>query len=361
MNTQAQPTATTTKKPRTHRVPKGTMAAALVTAGVAAPATPHSLAEAEQLNLTLPIKEQWVSYRGEFMSRESMEAMANAALAESKAETTITQGVSYFDLIETLQSLLAHEMLKARVLSSMAWGLDTAAINVARNVFWTAHAEATETGSIDDFNNFVNKFKEMRANENYVEDLGFELNSGPIQSLALMVKLSQGWHDAAMGAAANAGMRYTPKTFEVLLNTEKPQAVKADTIVKLNMIVDSMYEDDADADPKEIQDAKDRLAEMQRMRAIDQHDSRQRITPAVLRVIDYATYHGSSADSFWQLPIDLQARLINQAISAIERSITDLAGYSKITAVEYIGIIKEAKAAIKQLNETVKHGKFAAH
>lgn len=357
MTTQAQ---STTKTPRTHRVPKGTMQAALLTAGVTTPAVPHSLEEAERLNASLPIKDQWVSYKGEFMSRTSMEAMANAAAADEGKEKTITHGVSYFDLSNTLQEVLVHELLKARVLSSMAWSIDTAAINVARNVFWDAHAEATSSGSIDDFNNFVNKMADMRANENYVEDLGFELNAGPLKSLALMLKLSQSWHDAATGAAAAAGIRYTPKTFELLLATEKPQAVRADTVAKLHAAVDAMYEDE-DADPAEIADAKAKMVEMQRIRSIDQHDSRQRITPAVLKIIDYAGYHGTGEDQFWQLPIDMQARLIGQASSAIDRSLSDLASYSKISQMEYIGIIKEAKAAMRRLNETVKSGKFAAH
>lgn len=299
---------------RTHTVPAGTMAQALVAAGV----TPETA-------------------------------------------STTTHGVAYFDLLTTLDEVLFHALFRARVLSSMAWAFDTAAINVARSIFWDTHKESTESGHIDNFADFLNKMSEMRANENYIEDLGFELGAGRLQSLTLLLKLSQKWHDTAQSAAMGAGIKYTPKTFEMLLASEKAQQVDALTIAKLDALIEATFEGE-DHTPDEIADAKKLVAAQQNERMAAMHASRQMISPAVLRIIAYADYRDSNdATEFWQLPIELQARLVGNAISSIDRTVTDLASYKSITAIEYIGLIKEAKGAKTRLNDVLRSGKFIAH
>lgn len=306
-------------------------------------------------------------------------ALTNAGITpDTKAPTSITHGVAYFDLLTTLDEVLVHALFRARVLSSMAWALDTAAINAARSIFWDTHKESVENGHIDNFADFLNKMSEMRANENYVEDLGFELGAGRLQSLSLMLKLSQRWHDSAEQAAVGAGIKYTPKTFEQLLASEKAQKVDNLTLTKLNALVDATFEGE-DSTPEEIEQARKMVAHQQAERMAAMHASRQLISPAVLRIIAYAEHRDYFVDykgdptaaevaqdmnadtEFWQLPIDLQARLVNNAVSAVDRTVTDLAAYKSITAIEYIGLIKEAKGAKNRLNEVLRSGKFIAH
>lgn len=287
------------------------------------------------------------------------QALTNAGIAPESTSTT-THGTAYFDLMDTLNDVLVHALFRARVLSSMAWAFDTAAINTARSVFWDTHQESTQAGHIDNFANFLNKMSEMRANENYVEDLGFELGAGKLQSLSLLIKLARSWHDAAQGAAVAANVKYAPKTVEQLLASEKPQQVDALTIAKLDALVDATF-DGEDHTPEEVEEAKKLIAAQQNERMAAMHASRQMITPAVLRIMAYADYHDTDATEFWQLPIELQARLINNAISSIDRTITDLASYRSITSIEYIGLIKEAKGAKARLNEVLKSSKFIAH
>lgn len=345
---------------RTHTVPTGTMALALINAGIAAPAIPTSLSEAAELNTSLPIAQQWVKYNGEFMSRLEMQALADEADAAKEPANTV-QGTAYFDLLDTLNDVLTHSLLRARVLSSMAWTIDTAAINIARSIFWDTHKEASEVGHIDNFADFLNRMSEMRANENYVEDLGFEIGSGKLQSLSLLLKLSQNWHDTAQGAAVGANIKYAPKSFEQLLASEKAQAIDALTMSKLDALIEATFEGEEHT-PEEVEQAKKLVAAQQAERMAAMHASRQMISPAVLRILAYADYRDESeASEFWQLPIEVQARLVNNAISALDRTVTDLAAYRSITAFEYIGIIKEAKAAKARLNDVLKSSKFIAH
>jgi len=346
---------------RTHTVPTGTMASAFTNAGIAAPVIPTSLSEAAELNASLPIVKQWVSYQGQMVTRAEMEVLANEADAAAAENAPVSYGTAFFDLFPTLEDLLVHPLLRARVLSSMAWILDTTAINTARSVFWDVHKEASEAGHIDDFADFLNRMAEMRANENYVEDLGFELGAGKLQSLTLLLKLSQKWHDAAQGASVGANIKYVPKSFEMLLASEKAQAVDALTTAKLEALVDAVYEGEAHT-AEEVAESKKLLAAQQAERMAQMHATRQKISPAVLRIIAYASYRDESeAEEFWQLPIEVQTRLVNNAISAIDRTLTDLAAYKSITAIQYIGLIREAKAAKARLGEVLRSGRFAAH
>lgn len=315
---------TTAKTPRTHRVAKGSTAAAH-----AAPAVVQA------------------------------ELPTNAAvLAVAPAVDEVIHGTAFYDLFDSLDEVLVHPMMKARVLSSMAWMLDTSIINTARSVFWDTQASAAEAGHIDNFNDFINAMANMRTNENYVEDLGFELGAGRLQQLSLMLKLSQTWHDKAEQSAVVAGIKYTPKSFEVLITSEKVQTVDVLTKSKLDALIDATF-DGEEHTPEEVAAAKAMLLKQQQERMTLMHASKQAVAPAVLRIIAYGGYRDCDLSEFWQLTIESQVRLITAAVRGIDRTMTDLSAYKSITVIEYVGMIKEAKVAQRVLNEVLRSPRYA--
>ncbi len=314
---------TTTKTPRTHRVAKGSTAAA---------------------HAALPA--------------DTSTQLKQDALAVANKVEDVVHGTAFFDIMDTLDTVLVHPLMKARVLSSMAWSMDASIINVARNVFWDTHKEASVNGHIDDFANFINTMADMQANENYVEDLGFELGAGRLQQLSLMLKLSVDWHDKAEQAAVAAGVKYTPKGFEELMASEKVQVLDTLSKAKLDALIEATFEGEEHT-PEEIEQAKKMLTAQQQERLQQMHASRQAVAPAVLRIISYGAYRECDATDFWQLPVDAQARMVTAAIRSIQRTMTDLAGYKAITVIEYVGLIKESKAAERALNDVLKTPRFA--
>lgn len=299
------------------------------------------------------------------------------AIAEITARQIAQRGTAYYDLIPELKDLLTTPMLRARVLSSMAWTLDVNIINTARSVFYDTYKDVTETQSIDGMSDFISAMSEMRANENYMEDLGFELNTGRLQSLTMMLHLSREWHDAAESAAVDANMKYSAKTFAELLASEKPQQVDTLSRTKIRALVRAMvlgdeeaeFVDQCEADnvldqPRylellaQLTEAETLMIKKQEEDYRQMFEQRQKVSPAVERIIQYGSYRDCDDANFWQLAVDTQYRLIQSASRTVQRVMQDLASYKSIPMVEYLVIIKESKAAIKALNEVLASPKF---
>jgi hypothetical protein len=329
---------------RTHQVPASS------TIGEAAPEISRQLRAELDAN-----PEGKIIFEGSITTREQASATLTAREAAG-------HGTSYFDLIEVLNDKLTQPMLRARVLSSMAWMLDMNVINTGRSLFYDVHKEATESGTIDNFADFLSKMCELQAGEAFAEGLGYELNTGRLASLSLMLRLRQTWHDKAESAAANARIKYEPKSFEVLMASEKVQTVDTLTREKLSALVDATYEGE-NASTEEIAQAQALLLNQQAARNVQIHESRQLVAPAILRIIDNADFHGKAIESaeFWQLALDTQIRLIGAARRAVERTLSDLASYKTITTLEYVGMIKECKAMTRELDAVLTTGKYATH
>lgn len=273
-----------------------------------------------------------------------------------------SHGVTYFDLMESLSTKLVHPMLRARVMASNAWTLDSSIISTARSIFFDVYKDETEAGHIDNFADFLSKMSELRAGEDFAEGLGYELGAGRMKSLGTMMRVSTEWHDMARAAAANAKIKYDPKSFELLMASEKVQVVDVLTREKLAALIEVEYEDDENSTPEEAEQAKDMLIAQQTARNIQMHASRQMVAPAVLRIIEHVNLKHTAEDcNFWQLPLDMQIRLIGAARRTVDRTLTDLSTYRGISTLDYIGMIREAKAMKKELDTVLATGKFATH
>jgi hypothetical protein len=283
------------------------------------------------------------------------------AQVDTQAQPETNHGVAFFDIQEMLATDLPHPLMHARTLSSMAWSIDTTILNVARGLFFKAHKESMETNHVDNFNDFISLMSEMRANENYVEDLGFALESSSVQELCTLLSLSQRWHELADDSCRNAKIKYSPKSFEELLKAERPQAIDQLTERKIKALV-ALTMEGSGSTADELTEFETMVMNQRRAQFESMHETRQKIIPAVLRLIDYAKYH-SHGDSteFWQLSLESQVRLISSTRKTIDRVLTDLSSYRSITELEFIGMIREAKAVAKQLDNVLNTGKFATH
>lgn len=292
-----------------------------------------------------------VIYNGTEMTRKDAQA--------EHAKSEVIHGTNFLDLHDIADETLVYPLMKAKVTASMAWMMDTSIVTTARRVFWDTQADGVEGGHIDNFADFLNAIADLQTNENYVEQLGFELNTGRLQSLKIMLQLSAKWHDRARAAAIQNGQTYEPKSFETLLLSEKPAPVKADSIEKMTALAEAL------ADEGDTAEDKERLVQMlikkATNRAIEMHDSHKLIIPAVLKIISIAGYSNAGEESaeFWQLPADAQFRFINSMDASIKRTLEDISTYRKVTMIEYAGAIKEAKAACARLKTIAQSEKFA--
>lgn len=270
----------------------------------------------------------------------------------------IVHGTNYFDLREQLSWLLPTQLMRARVLSSMAWRIDTQIISLARNLFYTLYKDTVETGTIDAFNEFINAVAEQRGSEENTYDIGYE-NSGMFKTMVALLNSSHYWHDAAVESSAAAGVRYNPKPIHQLLAEEKPQTLSVLSAAKLNALAKAVSDGDAE---RELITAK-LLIEKEAQRNEQSHAGRQKIMPAVMRIIESANSKSPMNDisdepGFHTLPFAVQKQLIEFASKSIEMALTALATYTSISTLEYAGMITEALAAQRALKVVLTAPKF---
>lgn len=302
----------------THTLPQGTMAAALSAVGL-----------------------------------HDSHVAADTAAPQHAVQSTF----AFFDPIDLVEGI-QHLTLRSLILSSMAWSADTLLINKARDVFYAARKTylESETPTINDFNEFVNAVKELEANQQYAEELGFEQNAGALQAIAQLTGLRQHWHDRAEIAAVAAKTKYAPKTLSELIATERIRTVDGE--VAINM--EALAEFSARGKVERIPQIKQHLIAEQNARYAAQHKDRQLVAPAVLNIISMGEYRqaGDSHD-FWQLSVDDQVRLITQAKGATERSIMTLATW-RLPQGDYARfVLPEGYDTVDKFDEVLNSTKFA--
>jgi len=266
----------------------------------------------------------------------------------------------YFDLHETLKSLLPHELLYARVLSSLAWTLDTNIVNNARGVVYDLYSEAMATGTIDSWAEFINALKEIEASEANAVLNGFE-ETGNFKVLVELLNQSKSWHDQAEAAADRAEIKYRKRSLEELLANEQPQRV--DTFTRDNLATIAKHVAKGDTNRERI--TTEMLIRQRTNQAASQHEQRQKLQPAVLRVLHEAQRRCDNAGydnediAFHTLPLAVQVRMIEATIRIIERTLTDLSGYRQITPIAFAGITAEGFDAMDHLKLVLKAPKYA--
>lgn len=294
----------------------------------------------------------------------TMAAALSAALHDSHvhADTAAPQHEvqsthAFFDPIDVIEEI-QHLTLRSLILSSMAWSADTMLINKARDVFYAARKTYMESESptINDFNEFINAVRELQANEQYAEELGFEQNSGALQSIAQLIGIRQHWHDRAEIAAVAAKTKYAPKTLSELIATERVRTVDGE--VASNM--EALAEFSARGKPERIPQIKQHLIAEQNARYAAQHKDRQLVAPAVLNIISMGEYRNAGdTHDFWQLAVDDQVRLITQTKAAVERSIMTLATW-RLPQGDYARfVLPEGYDTVDKLEAVLNSTKFA--
>jgi hypothetical protein len=313
---------------KTHTLPQGTMAAAFVDA---------------KLNY------------GRALSGENI----GKGNVPSPDKTPVHVGVSnfmFYDLLEHVDSLLMSGELKARTFGSLAWKLDTMIVNTARAVFKAMRTEALATGSLDAYAEFVNRIKEMTTSADHTVEVGFE-DTGLFNQLTAMLNQRKFWHDAAQKHSTRTN--YQPKTLVELIVSEEVQKVDGQTREKLAIEAEFMAPGDAARQAIEL----DGLVSLQASQFQTWFESKQKTTPAILRIIEIATQkavfvYDDECPPFHELPIQLQRQLIESTMNSVERTCSNLCSDKRVTTNDYRMFKRDAIACTKALAEVLKAPKF---
>lgn len=265
---------------------------------------------------------------------------------------------NFFDLVEFLDTKLDHEQFRSQVTNSMAWFVDTLAINAARALFyrdWSDFKAAGSVGSQDEYNTFLENFL---SSAELATNPGVEIVDGLSRDLVQLLGFSPMMHDIASRAASAAGRDYNPRTFDELLAAEKPMAVNAMTQAKLAQIAKFVEEDDEQAERETLK----MLVSKTELNALDMHTARQKLNPVVLGLVGVAEKHAKET-KFYDLDSKLQARLIQQGLNAMQSAVTRLASYNTIEVIGFAMILKNLRLAtgeLKAVQVTMRDAEEAA-
>lgn len=271
------------------------------------------------------------------------------------AAGVVASNYIYFDLIGHVEDQLIDGELKARVMSSLAWSLDTRAVNYARSVFFDTYKESVETGTIDAFNDFCTAMNERAVAGDHTHEVGFE-DVDSFSTLVSLLNMRKFWHDRAEACATRP---YKPKSLAELVLGERARTTAPDTKAKL--AIRAAYAADGDLDlEKQLLDSLIRKSDSTKQQ---QYELRAKLNPAVLRVLELAsaratTVYDGECPELHLLPIELQRSLIEGSIGAVERGLSDMADMRNVTLDDYTVAIKESRAFVKSIHEVLKAPKF---
>ena len=283
-------------------------------------------------------------------SHKAAPGQMEAALSALPRE--VVHSLNHFDLFDTIDRILPHPMMRAKVKGSLHWAMNNTIINAARSLFWDTKREASATS----FSEMLNIFAGARDHDTLTEAMGFSLNANTLTQIGRMCAIATDWGDAAESSAMSAKLNFKPNTIEGQLASERIQGIDTSTKEKIKLEAEMMVDsDETEADRalyeelllKEQADANERA-----------FNTRRETMTAVLHIVEFARSSGEADVAFNNLPTTTQVQLIRAALWAIDRSISDLRKFRSITAIEYIGILKEAKAAKKELEAILNDDKF---
>jgi hypothetical protein len=271
---------------------------------------------------------------------------------------------AHFDPIDVIENI-KHPMLKAMVLGSMEWSVKTACINIARDVFYKVRASMADTdNAIDDFNEYINTIAELKANEQYNTDLGFEENTGALTQLAMLTTIGRKWYDYADTAHGAAKLAFKTKTYSELIASEKVRTLDSEAVINIEALAEfasrrGSKEISAEKLAERAKRTQEAIANKIKFSYAAQHATRQLVAPAVINIIGMAEYRATEDVEFWQLALEAQERLISSTVKAIERNVETLATWRGITTIEYASqIMPDAFAAIDDLEAVLASPKF---
>lgn len=263
---------------------------------------------------------------------------------------------AYFDPSDLVMDYLAHAPeLYAKTMASMAWSVDNACINQARNILFTYYAaaqERAENASDVIFSEYCAEVSEDLAHESlYLA--GPELDN-PEYVLAVLLAIRDQWHDAAFAAAAADNRDYNPKSLRELMDAEKPRDPDVGTIANHKVMAKLEANGDEALETRMLESmiAADKLASIARV-------ARSKpLRPTLLEILRTVKAYGTQESArFDQLPASMQRSLTTQAMSTLDRSSNDLASRLARQPIAFARTA-EAKYQCKKALEAVILAKF---
>lgn len=244
----------------------------------------------------------------------------------------------YTDLMDVIDDKLTNESLRARVLPSLAWMIDSTIITNARIFLFDEFKNSEFVGTSDGLDVFMREFVGALDIEHVFG------GGGPATTLVQLLGLRNKWHDAAGSALDAVGRVYDPRNWDALINNEKPQSLKPDQRKRQQMLIAAMVEMEG-GDKSDIELLSQEMAKRSEMRALSRVELNKRVGPTVIDIIETATRHCDHSTQFEHLDKMVRERLFKVSIKFVKNAVGDLAEFN-ISDTEYMEVLMNMKKFI---------------
>lgn len=256
---------------------------------------------------------------------------------------------NFYDPQEHISELIATPSLLASIRNSMAWYLDNQYVKVVRDMYWATYEEAQKLDNIDGMAEFINACKERDFMTYVLTQQGFDDRGGPAV-IRLLARLRHEWHDAV-------GSQEPTPDLEDLLAAEKPMRLSSLSAAKLRTLATAIADGDKEMEETVMAD----LTKREELRSQLMFEQRAKFAPAMLQIERFvlATDISTEEAFFYNLPLPMRKRLVQNTVSIIQNAMMRLATDRKVDVLEYAAMSMEGTRAMKAIKAILAQPLFA--
>lgn len=332
---------------RTHTLPQGTLAQALIAANIT---PPEEGTRAFNTDVHENLEAGKVIFEGKIRTREDV-------AAELDSRQITNNGVAFFDPQDVIEVTLTHGVARAAFTSTLMWTINGKIVSKLYGIYKGMRDAARATGNIDGHNEFAAALCELDANSEYVADLGYADYGQGLSAIRALVSLRDQWDSIAQSVAKANGTRYqAPVLMEMLA---QPPQVDAEAWKKEEFAIKYMLEAtgaSAEEITAALKGAQAKNAAMFRERL----ENQAVIVPALRSIFLYATSTQTEV-KFWELPVESQRDLIESIQRSAKKAVTGWIARRDITTIDFVMSMPQLKALDAALTETLNNPKFTVH
>lgn len=327
---------------------------------------------AEQLDQG-PIPQSKVIFEGKIMDRTAVAEIVDSRIVEGRKS-------AYFDVQDAIHDYLECTSARQRLLSNILYGLRYRIVGTAKQIFYGMNAAARGVGHIDNFNEFLCDLDTAENSASYAEQLGYaEFGTGMHKLKALLSTFDQ-WRRAAYADAESLGMtKYQASDLReaiyeapqldndalakalIMPRLELEEVYGKNAMDRIHNLVMQMQPRPADVSEEAFEVYKEIVTNVRKKVAAEHEDDIKHaidIAPYVERIIDEAGRVPEDV-SFHQLPLDLQAALIESVDRAATKIPDQLSKDRRVSTTDMAIACVALRKLRARLNEVLRDPRFA--
>lgn len=291
-----------------------------------------------------------IIFEGQIMHRDDV-----AKLMDERE--IAARGTALFDVQDLIQDQIVANHARLVLRRNILWAVNARIIGTLRDVLIGMGKTAVETGTIDNWNEFISGLSASEDSWQYAEDLGYAHYGSQMSKARALISVAQTWYDHATRDAKACRQKLdAPSIVEMMSSVQEMDGAVADKLaIAVRLQMEGEFTDEEIAESEAFA----------RKKAVADHLRRQAMNKEqapILERLYHVALEGISRDDpvqFYQLPLEAQASLVESVIRSAKKLPQQLAKMSSVDVIELSMAVPQLKRLTKKLDEILASEKFA--